>query len=335
MNLEDIAQKAGVSRSTVSRVINNERYVSADARQRVLQVIQQEHFQPNPAARTLVTRRSNIIGTAIPQTTNVIFGDNSYYPMLLQGIAEAVNKRDHALLLWLAESTEKRETFSARVARARHADGIIISSVTENDPLFDILIQRNRRFVMVETPPRLADQVSYVTVDNEAAARTAVNYLIATGRRRIATITGQIDIRDAIDRLEGYKGALRDAGLPVDPALIRYGRFQYEAGYREMNALLPHQPDAVFAAGDTIAMGIITAVREAGLRVPEDVAVIGFDDLDVAVRNDISTIRHSVQLVGSTAANLLIDLIEGQLEHPQHIILPTELILRGSTRTSS
>ncbi|MDX2162606.1 MAG: LacI family DNA-binding transcriptional regulator [bacterium] len=331
MNLEDIARKAGVSRSTVSRVINNEKYVSESVRQRVMQVIQQERFQPNPAARTLVTRRSNIIGTAISQTTNVFFGDNSYYPMLLQGIAEAINKKNYAMLLWLAESRDDGVSFAERVMRHRQADGLIITSVRDDDPLFNALIQQDRRFVMVETPPKWNDRISFVTVDNERAAEGVIDHLVAIGRRRIATITGLMSIRDAYDRLQGYTRGLHKAGLPQDPNLIVYGGFHRAEGYHGMRQLLPFQPDAVFAGGDTIALGVLDALAEAGLRVPEDVAVVGFDDLDVAERHSLTTVSHSVQRVGSTAATLLIDLIEGQLEHPHQIVLPTELVIRRST----
>lgn len=331
MNLEDIAQKAGVSRSTVSRVLNNERYVSEDVRERVQRVIDREQFRPNAAARTLVTRRSMIIGAAISQSTNVFFGDNSYFPMLLQGVSEMANQRMYGMLLWLGESNEKRDEFSQRVIRDRHTDGMIITSVMEDDVLFNHLVAHKRRFVMVETPPRFADQVSYVTVDNIAAAEAAVEHLLTIGRRRIATITGSAGNRDAMDRLIGYKNVLTRAGIPIDPNLIVYGQFQKENGYAGMRQLLPHAPDAVFAGGDTIAVGVIDALHEAGLRVPEDIAVIGFDDLDVATRYQLTTISHSIQRVGSTAASLLIDQIEGQLEHPHHIVLPTRLIVRRST----
>lgn len=333
MNLEDIARKAGVSRSTVSRVINNEHDVSERTRQRVLAVIEQERFQPNPAARALVTRRSNIIGVAIPQTANVFFGDNSYFPMLLQGIAEGLNQHDYAMLLWLAESHEVRSAFARRVARHREPDGLIITSIVENDPLLDDLLKRNRRFVMVETPPHHQDQVSFVTVDNVRAAEIAVEHLIALGRRRIATITGDIAIRDAVDRLTGYQNALQKADISVDSRFIIYGKFHRNAGYQGMRELLPLRPDAVFAGVDTIALGVLDAIDEAGLRVPDDIAVVGFDDLDVALqaKPSLTTIRHSVQTVGSTAARLLIDLVEGKVQHPHHIVLPTELIIRDST----
>lgn len=331
MNLEDIAQKAGVSRSTVSRVINNERYVSEDVRQRVLQVIAEENFLPNPAARTLVTRRSNIIGVAIPQTTSVFFGDNSYYPMLLQGIAETLNQCDYSMLMWLAVGDDERQSFAERVIRHRQPDGLIITSIVESDPLFSYMLEHNRRFVMVEQPPRGEERISFVTIDNVAAAANAVAHLIALGRRRIATITGGLDIRDAQDRLKGYRLALTQAGLPIDERLIHPGLFRREVGREGMRALLPLQPDAVFCGGDTIAAGALEVLREHGVKVPDDIAVVGFDNLDVAEDYSLTTVHHAVQQVGSTAAQLLIDLIEGRLEHPHHIVLPTELIVRGST----
>ncbi|MFN8528617.1 MAG: substrate-binding domain-containing protein [Anaerolineae bacterium] len=244
-----------------------------------------------------------------------------------------MNRLNYAMLLWLADAQELRDSFANRVVRHRQSDGVIITSVIDTDPLFSYLVQHNRLFVMVETPPRYADRVNYVTVNNEAAAEEVVQHLVEIGRRRIATVTGLLTMQDAVDRLTGYKNGLQRAGLPVDPALIIYGGFHHDEGYKGMKQLLQLDPipDAVFAGGDTIATGVIQAIREAGLRVPEDVAVVGFDDLDVAVRANLTTVCHSVQTVGSTAAQLLIDLIEGRLEHPQRIVLPTRLTIRGST----
>lgn len=337
MNLEDIAKKAGVSRSTVSRVINHDRYVSEKTRQRVWEVIKQNGFEPNPAARALVTRRTRIVGVAIPQTTNVFFGDNSYYPMLLQGVGETINRRDYAMLLWLNASNEERQTFAKRVARNRQTDGFVITSVIEDDPLFNRFVESNRLFVMVETPPARHEQINYVTIDNIRAAEVTVEHLVSLGRRRIATITGQLNIRDGLDRFTGYKNALHRADLPLDSNLISEGLFNRQAGYDGLKQLLGHKPDAVVCGGDTIAVGAIEAIHEAGLRVPDDIAVIGFDDLDVAVQGDppLTTIRHSVQRVGEVAAGLLIDLVEGKLHPPQHIVLPTELIIRRSTDPTS
>lgn len=337
MKLEDIARKAGVSRSTVSRVVNDDPNVNEVTRVRVQKIIEQEHYQPHPAARALVTQRAQLIGVAIPQTTNVFFGDNSYFPMLLQGIAETTIQRDYAMLLWLSQSHEERGGFSERVSRNRQADGLIIASVTQDDPLFSKLVRTKRLFVMVESPPRFDDMINFVTIDNVAASYEAVKHLIQLGRRRIAVITGQINIRDGAERLRGYESALKDAGMAVDPDLIYYGQFSRPHGYEGAKYLLPKKPDAIVCGGDTIAIGVFDAVREAGLRIPDDIAVTGFDDLDVAVQANppLTTIRHSVQHVGAVAAQLLIDLIEGKCQAPHHIVLPTELIVRRSTDPSA
>lgn len=336
MKLEDIAKKAGVSRSTVSRVVNDDPNVNERTRTRVQQIIEQHQYQPHPAARALVTQRTNLIGVAIPQTSNVFFGDNSYFPMLLQGIAEAIIHRDYAMMLWLSQSHEERAGFSERVTRNRQPDGLIIASVTQDDPLFSKLVKMKRLFVMVETPPRLEDTVNYVTIDNIAASRQIVEHLITQGRRRIAYITGQINIRDGVDRLRGYESALKNADIPIDSDLIFYGQFSRPFGYEGAKALMSMRPDAIVCGGDTIAVGAMEALKEMGLRIPDDVAVAGFDDLDVAVHADppLTTIRHSVQHVGEVAAQLLIDLIEGKVQAPHHIVLPTELIVRRSSDPS-
>lgn len=330
MNLEDIAQKAGVSRSTVSRVINNEPYVSKKTRDRVMAIIERERFTPNPAARALVTQRTQTVGVVIPGNVNVFFTDNSYYPMLLQGIASATHDRDYAMLLWLGQQHEDREHFKHRVLGNRLMDGLIITSLTVDHPLFEELPNVKTPTVMVDRPFAYENKINFVTVDNVHAAQTAVRHLIALGRRRIAHITGHLTISDGRDRLLGYKRALEKAGLPVDSNLIYEGLFDGDQGYYGMKHLLRHKPDALFAAGDTIAQGAMLAIREAGLRIPDDIAVVGFDDLDVANKTQpkLTTIRQPVQEKGARAARLLIDLIEGVVDTPQHILLPTELVIR-------
>lgn len=332
MKLEDIARKAGVSRSTVSRVINNEPYVSTITRDRVMKVIEQEHFEPNPAARALVTQRSEIIGVVIPDNVKVFFTDNSYFPMLLQGIGEAAHQREYAMLLWLGQPEEDRDVFVRRVVSNRQVDGLIIASLSVEHPLFAQLQHLRVPFVLIDRPIRYDDRFSYVTIDNVRAAEMAVLHLASIGHKRIAHITGHLTISDGQDRLRGYKNGLKKAGLPLNNDLIVEGQFHVEHGYLGMKKLLPHKPDAVFAAGDTAAVGAMQAIREAGLRIPEDIAIIGVDDIDVASRAEppLTTIRQPVEQKGAYAARLLVDLIEGRLESPQHIVLPTQLVVRQS-----
>lgn len=332
MNLEDIAKEAGVSRSTVSRVINNEGYVSKRTRMRVMEIIERLNFSPNHAARMLVTQRSNVVGVVMPGTANVFFGDNSYFPMLLQGIAEAMTKHDQSMMLWLSQLNEEPEHFSQRITRNRICDGLIVASMSNDDPIIGRLFDASHRFVMVERPLQHIERISYVAADNIKGAEMATEHLICLGYHRIAHLTGQLTIADGQDRLFGYRNALERAGIPYNHELVYEGRFTRDAGYYGMKALIAQKPDAVFASSDAAAHGAIQAIKEAGMRVPQDIAVVGFDDIDVAANSipQLTTIRQPVQQKGAAAVNLLIDLIEGKVQRPQQIILPVQLVIRES-----
>jgi LacI family transcriptional regulator len=332
MNLEDVARKAGVSRSTVSRVINDDPKVSVKTRERVWEVIRRENFTPNPAARALVTRRTEIIGIVIPTVENIFFTDNNYFTQILAGASQMARQNDYAMLLWLGELTEDEERLRQSVSNNRLVDGVITASLTHDHPLFKRLLNLGSPLVTIDRPLEYDDRISYVSVDNVRAAEEATNHLIRLGRRRIAHITGNLSIADAQDRLQGYKNALTRAGLPVDPELIVPAFFSRQSGYDATRQLLPRKPDAIFAAGDTIAVGALQAAHEAGMRVPHDLAVVGFDDVDVAAQAfpPLTTVRQPVQGKGAAAAKLLIDLIQGRVQAPQHILLETELVIRQS-----
>ncbi len=337
MNLEDIAAKAGVSRSTVSRVINNEPYVSAKTRTKVEAVIEEEGFSPNPAARTLVTQRTKAIGIVIPHILNAISSDDAYFSTLLRGITEVTTQRDHATLLWLEQTGDDEERFRRRILQNRMMDGLIVASAATNDPLFAHLIEAGTHFVTVERPTQFREHTNYVTIDNVTAAQTAVEHLIKHGRHRIATITGNLNISDGEDRLTGYRNALESAGIPYDTNLVIPAQFNRHNGYQGMKELLNFKFDAIFAANDAIALGVMQAARELGLRIPDDFALVGFDDMNIATQLNppLTTIHQPVLEKGAHAANLLIDLIEGKVKTPQAILLPTELIIRESCGVKS
>jgi len=332
MDLESIARKAGVSRSTVSRVINDSPNVNEQTRQRVLAIIEQEDFHPNAAARALVRRRTDILGVVIPTSANVFFSDNNYYPLILAGLGDAIRQLDYAMLMWLGEVTHSDQHLMRKLSNPHLTDGLIFVSLPNDHPLYSKLDRLRQPYVMIDRPFSNLDRSNYVSVDNVRAAEIATAHLIQLGRRRIAHITGMMTISDAHDRLTGYKNALRAAGLPVDYRMIVESVFNYESGYRAMQVLLPHKPDGLFAANDTAAAGALQAIYEAGLRVPEDISVVGFDDVDIAVKTTppLTTIRQPVSAKGEAAARLLVDLINGRVSAPQHIILPTELIIRQS-----
>jgi DNA-binding LacI/PurR family transcriptional regulator len=337
LSLEDIAAKAGVSRSTVSRIVNNSPNVSERTRQRVLEVIAREGYSPNPAARALVTQRTQAIGVIIPLAPLTFFEDAFYFPTLLQGISSTTSQRDYAMMLWLAQSEEGRQKFYDRIIKNRLMDGVIIASAVRGEPLIEHFMQSGTPFVLVEDPGLNSDRISYVTIDNLTAARDAVTHLIALGRKRIGHITGNLHITDGSDRLEGYRQALEAAGLGVDETLIVEGNFSHHSGYEGMKELLPRGVDAVFASNDITARGVLQALQEAQVCVPDDIALIGFDDLPTAmhVTPKLTTVHQPIEEKGALAASILVDLIEKPDSTSRQVLLPTQLIVRESSGAAS
>jgi LacI family transcriptional regulator len=330
MNLEEIAQKAGVSRSTVSRVINNEPYVSQKTRSRVLTIIEAEGYIPHPAARSLVTRRTQAIGLLIPQTFSAIFSESLYLPTLLQGISRAAHDANYALMLWIDHGADTTSKLPEMVAKNRMADGYIIASPTTDGNLIHGLSERGVLFVSADRLDYIDPNMNFVTVENVESSRKAIEHLIALGRKRIGCIAGATPVIDMQDRLTGYRMALENAGMSYDHELVCESEFSFAAGYKVGQMLYQRGVDAIFAHVDIIALGAINGIRDAGGRVPEDVAVIGFDDLPTAYQSNIqlSTIRQPVEEKGYRLAQVLIDLIEDRCKPPVQILLPASLIVR-------
>ena len=335
LTLEDIARKAGVSRSTVSRVINDHPNVRTSVRKHVLEVIQSTGYHPNAAARTLASQRSWTIGLILPLSVSFFFTD-PYYPHLTKGIAQACNQYDYTLAFFLVSSKEDEEKMFPRVSRHSLLDGVIVQSGHHGDQdIIGQLVDVNMPLVVVGRPLR-SDNVSYVDIDNVNAPYNAVTHLIRLGYQRIGTITGPEASAVGIDRKEGYRKALTERGRTIDEVLIIEGDFTEAGGYYAMQKMLPAKPDAVFAASDIMAIGAMRAVRDAGLRIPENVAFVGFDDLPIATLSDkqLTTIRQPVVPFGAKAVEILIDLIENGINPPRHIIMDTELVIRESCGAS-
>lgn len=334
LTLVDIAKQAGVSRSTVSRVVNDDPNVSDPIRKRVQQVIQSTGYQPHAAARMLASQRSWMIGLVLPRTVSSFFTD-PYFPRLTQGVAQACNQHNLTLGLFLLANKEDEERIFPRVSRTGLLDGIIVQTAQKGDKLLNRLISSDFP-VLVAGRPFNTNGVSYIDVDNIQAAYQAVCHLIHLGYKRIGTITGIMNGTVSIDRLEGYKRAILEHGLQVDKALIAEGDFSEQSGYDAMKILLPAKPDAIFAASDTMATGAIRATRESGLYVPGDIAFIGFDDLPVASHVDykLTTIRQPIVQFGAQAVEALIDLIENGNKPSRRIIVETELVIRESCGAS-
>jgi LacI family transcriptional regulator len=334
MNLEEVARLAGVSRSTVSRVVNGDRRVSDDARARVQAIIDAHDYHPNAAARSLASRRTRIIGLLIPHAVGEIFRD-PFFPILVQGAVDACNEADHHLTMLMDTSENgNADRVYQRVIRGRHVDGLVIASSVVEDPIVARLQGEHFPFVLVGRHPR--HEVSFVDVDNRAAAREAVLHLLVEHNcRRIAMIAGPRNMIASIDRYAGYVTALQEEGRLPDPDLTVYSDFTRRGGYRAMNELLANPsgvPDAVFVASDAMASGALQALRDSGLRVPDDIAVMGFDGLEETLvsRSILSTVVQPTIDEGREAVRILLELLDHPGRAPIQRLLPTTLALRRS-----
>jgi LacI family transcriptional regulator len=313
-------------------VINSDVNVKGETRYKVLEVIKKYNFQPNLAARGLATGRTNVIGVVIPAGVTVIFTD-PYFPQLLQGISAVCNTRNYSVMLWLAEPEYERRMIS-RILHSGLVNGVVVASMPMNDPIIESLIESKMPFILIGRHPT-AD-VNYMDIDNVQSARKATMHLLRLGYKRIATITGSQNQVSGYDRYQGYLKALQEAEYPVRPELVAEGDFTEESGYNSMQRLLKYKPDAVFVASDTMAFGAMRALREAKLRIPEDVAVVGFDDIPASSKTvpKLTTIHQAVSQMGSKAVEILIDLIENGTKSVQKEIMDTELVVRESCGAS-
>ncbi len=325
--LEEIARLSGVSRSTVSRVINNNARVSPTTRERVLEIIRREGYRPNLTARQLASGRANVLGVVIPLGSPDVLSD-PYFSKLLHGIAVEADSHDQHVMLSLAEPSFRHRI--DEVAGQGIIDGVIVSAAQEGDPFLVRLIEAGIAFISVG---RVDDErVSYVDIDNVGSARQATGHLLRLGRRRVATIAGPLYATASIDRLRGYREALDQYGLQFDNDLVVAGDFTEAGGRAGMRRLLEHRPDGVFVASDRMAAGALNELRASGLQIPDDVALVGFDDIPLSreMEPSLTTVRQQIETLGAAAVNLLLDLIHDPTASASRVILPSELVVRAS-----
>ncbi len=330
--LEEVAKLAGVSRATASRVFTASPRVSRQAKRAVERAAEKLRYVHNRAARTLVTGRTDSIGLVIPEPTAFLFGD-PFFPRLVRGISEVLSRRLLQLVLLMPQSTADEARLEGYLS-AGHVDGVLMVSLHGNDPLPERLYGRGIRVVLGGRPSG-SSPVAYVDVDNAGGARLAVEHLIGGGRRRIATITGPLDMGAGIDRLQGYRDAIREGGLATDASFQQAGDFGQVSGVIAMQALLDRHPDldAVFCASDVMAAGALETLRRHDRRVPHDVAVVGFDDSTIATSTApaLSSVRQPIEEMGREMARLLLASLDSETSGGKRIILATELVVRASS----
>lgn len=323
----DVAEEAGVSRGTVSRVINGGHWVSPDSLAAVNEAIKTTGYSANQHARSLATGRSNSIAFLLTEPQHLLFEDPNF-SVLLRGVAEELASREMPLLLMVAGTPEERRRISKYVA-AGHVDGVLLISTHEGNPMLAELLKLNVPTVVCGVPLGHEGQVGSVAADDRGGARRMTQYLLEMGRSVIGTITGPMDTPGGQLRLDGYRDALSTS---YDESLVVHGDYSRERGRLAMIDLLEKRPDldAVFVASDLMAAGALVALQEAGRRVPEDVAVGGFDDSGVAaaLHPALTTMRQPFGRISSEMVRLILEVIEGA--DPAAITLPASLVVRES-----
>ena len=327
VTIEEVAAAAGVSRSTVSRVVNGSTAVSPSALESVKRAIAELNYVPNRAARSLASRQTHAIALVVPEDTTRFFGD-PFFAAIVSGINARISRSDYVLNLFIASDDPGDKTTS--YVRSGSVDGAIIVSHHTSD-LFIDRIAAAGPVVYGGRPVRERERDYYVDVDNVRGGREATDYLIERGHTRIATITGPVTMPAGVDRLQGFRQALAAAGLKE--VAVEDGNFTADGGSAAMARILERgeRPDALFIASDLMARGALAVLGRAGIRVPDDIAIIGFDDSPVAtsVSPPLTTMRQPSLAQGEKMAEVLLDLLAGR--DPRHVtVLDTELVVRAS-----
>jgi DNA-binding LacI/PurR family transcriptional regulator len=326
--IDDVAREAGVSRGTVSRVLNGGHWVSPPALAAVNAAIKMTGYRVNPHARSLATNRANSVAFLLTESHDRLFEDPNF-AVLMRGAADALAEHDIPLVLIMA-GTDDEQRRATEFLTAGHVDGVLlVSSHATRKGIISEIVSARIPAIACGVPLGFEKKMGYVAADDYEGALDVLRHLSDGGRKRIATIAGPQDTSGGIRRLEAYR---EHQGAAVDEGLIAYGDYSRESGAKGMREILNRAPDvdAVFAANDVMALGAIEVLKEAGRRIPEDVAVAGFDDIKVSATTvpTLTTVRQPFERISAEMVRLLLAVIAG--ERPAAITIPTELVIRES-----
>ncbi|NLK73658.1 MAG: LacI family transcriptional regulator [Clostridiales bacterium] len=332
VTIKDVAEKADVSIATVSRVINNPHLVTEKVRERVLEVINELGFRPNPVARSLVMKKNRLIGVIVPELSNFFVGE------IMNGIDEIIHTHEYDIIVCHTRGDHEQEIRYLDIFYDKQAEGIIFMTWNLDNKVVEHISKMDIPVVMINrNTSNLA--IPSVSIDNYKAAYEMTQYLLKKGHRKIALIRNSIDV-DAfgLEQYKGYKQALSEYGIEVNEKYIRYGNFSMDNSYKIVMDFIEEKiiPTAIFCTSDIMAIGAINALKDSGYKVPEEVSVVGFNDVRLAsiYRPRLTVIHQPLFNIGSVAVKMIIDRIKGKNSGENIVILPHRLIERESSSSS-
>jgi DNA-binding LacI/PurR family transcriptional regulator len=329
--IRDVAKQAGVGLGTVSRVINDSPQVSTATRQRVLEVISELNYIPNPTARRLSLGKTLTVAVVVPFFTRPAQIER------LRGIENSLAESEYDLIIYNVETVQRRDACLHEIPRKERADGVIIIALSPRNEDIPYLARADVPIVLVDANHPSLSQLNRVITDDVAGGQLATQHLLDLGHRRIGYISDYLEtpfnFTSSRDRYTGYRAALQAASIPFQPEYHCQGEHGvYEAYVMAMEMLaLPNPPTAIFAASDTQAMGVLQAAREKHIRVPEDLSIIGYDDIELAEYLGLTTVRQLLYESGQRGVELLLDILQEQQNEPVCETLPIELVVRSTT----
>ncbi|NOK62892.1 MAG: DNA-binding transcriptional regulator, LacI/PurR family [Chloroflexi bacterium AL-W] len=327
VTIQDVAREAGVSYATVSRVVNNKSYIKSETRERVMQAITRLGYVVNPQARSLAGGQSQVIGLVVQELGSEYIGG------VVRGVDMELDALGYNLMLYVTHRRKTRESTYVTALTRGLSEGLLLVIPRNAEAYLETLRQHRFPYVLVDYQGN-NDENASVGVTNRQGAYAATCYLMELGHHRIGFITGIMEMGSAVDRLSGYRAALTEHGLVAIPELVVEGNFDHSSGYLGACTLLDldEPPTAIFASNDESATGVMDAIRDRGLRIPDDVSVMGFDDVPRAAsaHPGLTTVRQPLEEMGRVATKMLLESIKDPDRAVERVILPTELILRNS-----
>ncbi|MGB9757048.1 MAG: LacI family DNA-binding transcriptional regulator [Candidatus Bipolaricaulaceae bacterium] len=328
VTIKDIAQVAGVSPSTVSRALNDSPLISKETKARIRRIAEELGYERNELARGLVKGTSRALGLIVPDITNPFFAE------IARGVSDVAHAEGYGVLLCTTEGDLTREAEYLRFLRRKRVDGLILSAVTMDDPNLSEVLNSSIPFVLVSRLVRGLD-APFVVGDDKTGARLAVEHLVRLGHEKIAFLGGPANVQSSHDRMIAYQGVLREYGLKLYSGLAVFADFTQKAGYEAAKKMLrgSSRPTAIFAANDVIALGVMEAAEELGLSIPQDLSLVGYDDISYAAlpRIQLTTVAQPTYEMGKIAAEYLLAVCEGEAREKLRCVLPPRLVVRKTT----